>query len=420
MQIINNEKEFLEWVKDSPLNKTIFEKTYYSVGVNMLKLSNIKLSNLNLSEKEFSSTEFESCIFDKCKLENTLFHNCTFINCIFKECSLYEIKFIEIDLINCPIEQCDVVDVEIADGIIRKLKFNNCSEILDLQLRSGQERDISFINSYISFLNVEHIEEKYKEKLNFNDCLINNSKFDRIDFTKSVFKNCSLSLNAFNNCILSEYTLAENNETPSHEYNFIDIRTIIISSNQTLSILQSLFGIHNSEIKEYLIGMTSEIIFQSIFISYSFKDKDFAHIINEELNRRGIITFMWEKDAPGGKQLKDIMKEGIRDKDRVLFIASKNSLKSRACHYELTQGRKKQEEIWEEVLFPIHIDNYLFELERSQIRPLEKQLEYWENIEELKSLNSIDFTKFSAPQRSLGNEFDKVLLKLIKGLRKDK
>ena len=164
--------------------------------------------------------------------------------------------------------------------------------------------------------------------------------------------------------------------------------------------------------------MTSKIEFQSIFISYSFKDKKFAQRINGELIRRGILTYLWENDSPGGKPLKEIMSEGVRDKDRVLFIASINSLKSQACHFELTEGRKKQERTWDNVLFPIHIDDYLFELDEESIRPKDKQEEYWKNITELKNLNSLSFIDLIDLSMGTKVEFEKQLMRLIKGLRK--
>ena len=112
------------------------------------------------------------------------------------------------------------------------------------------------------------------------------------------------------------------------------------------------------------------------------------------------------------------MSEEVKAKDRVLFIASAHSLKSEACHFELTEGRKKQEEAWEDVLFPIHIDDYLFELEKESIRPKEKQNEYWKNITELRELNSLSFSDFVNSSSSNKVNFENQLMRLIKGLRK--
>jgi len=167
-------------------------------------------------------------------------------------------------------------------------------------------------------------------------------------------------------------------------------------------------------------GLTSKIEFQSVFISYSFKDKEFAKKINNELVNKGIFTTLWEKDSPGGKPLKEIMSKGVDEKDRVLFIASKDSLKSPACHFELSGGRRKQEKIWEDVLFPIHIDDYLFKIKKENIRPIEIQNEYWNNILELRNLNSIDFSQFTDQLNYNKRSFDNLIFRMLKGLRKVK
>ena len=107
--------------------------------------------------------------------------------------------------------------------------------------------------------------------------------------------------------------------------------------------------------------------------------------------KKVLLHFFGRKIHPGGKPLTKIMAEGVKEKDRVLFIASLDSLRSKACQFELSEGRTKQEKLWEDVLFPIHIDNYLFSVEKNNIRPKEMQDEYWKNITELRSLISLDF-----------------------------
>jgi hypothetical protein len=80
------------------------------------------------------------------------------------------------------------------------------------------------------------------------------------------------------------------------------------------------------------------------------------------------------------------MSGNIKKHDKILFIASANSIKSKACQYELSEGRKKQGSSWETVFFPIHIDDFLFTVKKSQIRPTSMTEEYWENIKELKRI----------------------------------
>ncbi len=326
----------------------------------------------------------------------------------------------ESDLINTKFINCIIAELELCDIVIKDSGFIDCRDILDLTIRGNWKRSLSFQNCYIAFLDIKPIENDNSEKFEYIDCIINDSSFDRIDFIKSKFINCSLSVNQFSSCLLSSSTFFENNSTPGFEYNLIDLRTILNSENQPTAILENIFGIHNSDIKEYVYGLTSKIEFQSIFISYSFKDKDFAKRINDELIRKGIMTFLWEKDSPGGVTLKEIMSGNINAKDRILFIASKDSLKSTACQFELSEGRRKQNLTWENVLFPIHIDNYLFDLKKEQIKPIEVQDEYWKNICELRNLNSLDFGKFYKDSLHDTSGYENLIYRLIKGLRKGK
>ncbi|MES1181709.1 MAG: TIR domain-containing protein [Flavobacterium sp.] len=85
------------------------------------------------------------------------------------------------------------------------------------------------------------------------------------------------------------------------------------------------------------------------------------------------------------------MAQEIREYDFFLFISSKNSLKSESCHFELNVARSVYHESWKRMLIPIHIDNFLFEVNDCEI-PLHNRKLFWNNIVELKELNSIDFS----------------------------
>jgi len=159
--------------------------------------------------------------------------------------------------------------------------------------------------------------------------------------------------------------------------------------------------------------MTTKMEYKKIFISYSFKDQAFARALNDTLKKNGVKTFLWENDAPGGEYLEDIMYKNVYNHDVMLFIASEHSLKSKACQFELSTGRKKQEENWNNIFFPIHIDHYLFEVRQNQIRPLDKAEEYWKNIEELKRMNSQDFSLYSALPKDKTIDFEKMVVQKI-------
>ena len=85
------------------------------------------------------------------------------------------------------------------------------------------------------------------------------------------------------------------------------------------------------------------------------------------------------------------MSENIRDFEKFLFIASENSLKSVACHYEIEKAREKYESTWKEIFVPIHIDNFLFEVKKVDI-PSKDRNRYWKNIKQIREFRAIDFT----------------------------
>jgi uncharacterized protein YjbI with pentapeptide repeats len=416
---IKDNIEFLEWItkSDSKFERKRFDKRYCRPLENTLYLNELKLKDIDIDDRHFECIEFKNCSFENCDFTSSFITHSRLENCSFKKCRFTWSKFLEVDLFYCKFEECIITGLELGDVEFKETLFIDCSEILDLLLRGQSNRSLSFKNCYLHFFDIEPIDAQSVEKFEFIDCIIKESSFDRIDFSKSQFKDCDLSLIQFSSCTLNESTFSGFNQCPGNEFNLIDIRTILNSDHLSSNLLEKLFGIHNSEIKEYLLGLTSKIEFQSVFISYSFCDKAFAKRINDELKRKGIFTFLWEKDSPGGQPLKKIMSSEVKARDRILFIASSNSLKSEACQFELTEGIKKQNQTWNEVLFPIHIDNFLFEVEKDQIRPIEKQDEYWKNIEELRRMNSLSFIQFL--DSDIDNfEFDRQIFRLIKGLRK--
>jgi len=192
----------------------------------------------------------------------------------------------------------------------------------------------------------------------------------------------------------------------------------VLDTNENLDSITKALSIF-SHVKYLKKGEEFNLFSQynSVFISYSLVDAEFAQRLNTILNDNGINTFLWEVDAPYGKSLKKIMIENINKYDKLLFIASTNSIKSPACQFELTNGRLKQDKLWQNILFPIHIDNFLFEIEKYNIRPINKQDEYWLNITELKALNSADFSKYTGNEYNK-QEFIEKTLKLIENLKK--
>ncbi|MEL1243729.1 TIR domain-containing protein [Flavobacterium sp. DGU11] len=378
---------------------------------------------------DFHSIEFKKVKFKRCEFEGIWGFYCLLQECEFEDCSFRNCRFshLELDWNAVYFLRCYFRNIEIDEGCAFNLTFdechlNNCSFISLIP-----SENIRFYNSNIDdslFQSMQHYE--YDEVVNrddefidilFQDCNLTSTNFHRMDFKNGRFVDSILYKVGFMDCVLETESFILNKELQYGSYASMDFQTILQSEDIGQKTLSYYFNIKNKvNLKEIISGMTTQKNFSTVFISYSFKDSDFAKKIAERLNNHGIRTFIWEKDAPGGKPLEEIMTSNISAHDKLLFIASKNSIRSRACQFELTTARKKQEASWENVFFPISIDNYLFEIKKINIRPIELANEYWENIEEIKRVNTLDFSAFKSKDYS-ERDFDELVQKIIDGLQ---
>jgi len=380
-------------------------------------IDNENFKDINFSNSQITAFDFVNCSFDNCDFTDSTICSCLFKECSFINTDLTFLKVFESEFESTIIKNCNCGLLHIADCTLKKTQYINCLEIMDAYFRNRIYEEVIFKDSNIQHCKFEGLSIPDTPQIEFSNCLITHNYFASLDLKEFRFSNSSqLNLNVFQNCKIQENTFDNSLKTTGQEYNSIDFSTINKSVKINDKSLKTLFGILNSDIKNYIFGLTNEVKLQSVFISYSFKDKDFANKINNSLKSNGVITFLWENDAPGGKRLKNIMKENVNRFDRVLFIASEHSLRSEACQFELSEGRKKQEKLWRDIYFPIHIDNYLFEVEKEDIRPIEMQDEYWENIQELKHLNSVDFSVLI--ENPDENKYDSMIYNLVRDLKK--
>ncbi|MBB2148932.1 toll/interleukin-1 receptor domain-containing protein [Pedobacter gandavensis] len=347
---------------------------------------------------------FKGCKFTNCIFENIFgfflyFKDCEFHNCDFRNSRFSHGQFSWTGL---QFEKCRFRNVEIDEGDLDNAWFYDCY-IVGLIFLGETMFNVNWDRCHIEnsqFQSVtyysegENIEETVND-LCFNDCEIVFSHFISSDFRNSKFDGCRIYLSSFVDCVLSNSTFELGENPNNHNYASIDFQSILKSELSDQQVLKEYFNIKTPHFKEYIQNISNEIAYRTIFISYSFKDGIFAKAVSDILQKHGATCFLWEKDAPGGVYLEDIMKKNVQEHETLLFISSQHSLKSKACQFELSQGRKKQEETWNNTLFPIHIDNFLFEVQENQIRPVTMQKEYWENICELRRTNSKDFSSYS-------------------------
>ena len=374
--------------------------------------------------KNITGISMQGCKFVECVFENIwgfywVFGGCEFVNCEFRNSRITHLEMHWNDL---EFKHCVFKNIQIDEGCIFNIYFNNCQfynfTLMDMNPMEGIHfMDCYIENSqfkYLCYYNKDDKIEKGFIDLQYYNCHIEASLFTKVDFRNSMIYDTVLLQVAFVDCKILPNSIIKTKKLKHESFASIDFQSIL-KSNFNDKTLQEYFNINDPLIKDTINKITTKVEYKRVFISFSFKDIKFAKRLHRELSGRGVICFFWMKDAPPGEPLEDIMTSNIKATDKILFIASEQSIKSPACQFEISQGRKKQEETWEDILFPIHIDNYLFEVEKNKIRPVDKADEYWKNIEELRRINSADFKKFNK-ERIDGKGFKESVGKIVSQL----
>lgn len=145
----------------------------------------------------------------------------------------------------------------------------------------------------------------------------------------------------------------------------IDIETLRRSGPLPQKFLRG-FGLKGGRIIDILSQSETPPDCYSAFISYSHADKAFARKLYRTLQDRGVACFLDEHQLLPGDDLHEGIDQGIRQWDKVLLCASKQSLKSWWVDSEINRAFQKEAQIMKErerkvlVLIPLNLDGFLF------------------------------------------------------------
>jgi hypothetical protein len=106
-----------------------------------------------------------------------------------------------------------------------------------------------------------------------------------------------------------------------------------------------------------ILSETSEG-YESVFISYSMRDQQFADFLYDKLHHSGIRAWYAPKEMEGGKTVIEQVRSAIHTHDRVLLVLSKNSLGSNWVSNEIRLAYKREREGAQRVLFPIRLVSF--------------------------------------------------------------
>jgi uncharacterized protein YjbI with pentapeptide repeats len=119
-------------------------------------------------------------------------------------------------------------------------------------------------------------------------------------------------------------------------------------------------------VPEALITYTHSLVntpfdFYSCFISYSEHDREFAERLHTDLEAKHVRCWLFSEDAKWGETVWGEIDRGIKRYDKLVVVCSENSLQSPAVLREIERGLQREDREKKNVLFPIRIDDYIFD-----------------------------------------------------------
>jgi uncharacterized protein YjbI with pentapeptide repeats len=140
----------------------------------------------------------------------------------------------------------------------------------------------------------------------------------------------------------------------------IDIRTLQRSGHLPLAFLRGV-GFPDALI-EYLPSLLGQAIqHYSCFISYASADEAFARRLHADLQDKGVRCWFAPEDMKIGAKILDTLDDAIRLRDKVLLVLSEASIASEWVEDEVTKAFEEERQRSGVVLFPVRVDNAVFE-----------------------------------------------------------
>jgi uncharacterized protein YjbI with pentapeptide repeats len=121
----------------------------------------------------------------------------------------------------------------------------------------------------------------------------------------------------------------------------------------------------------------------SAFISFAEQDETFARMLHDHLRKNGVRVWFAPEDLRIGQTIEESIDQAIQDFDKVILVLSKNSIDRAWVRHEFERAAQREKIQRRSVLFPIRLDDAVFETTEQWAYDLRKRhigdFRNWEN-----------------------------------------
>lgn len=221
---------------------------------------------------------------------------------------------------------------------------------------ASEFRNVSFHFADLSFSDFNHVT---LENVDISEADLHCAKFHHTGFFNVNFSHVTLYKTEFYDVDLRTVAGLESASHVAHSY--IDLDTIYQSKGQIPESFLRGCGVPEDFIKLIPSLTAQPFEFYKCFISHSSLDLDFCKRLHADLQNEGVRVWFFPEDARTGRGVWDEIDRSIKIYDKLMVVCSENSLNSGPVLREIERALQREDREHKHILFPIKIDDYLFE-----------------------------------------------------------
>ncbi len=323
-----------------------------------------ELNNIDLSETNLSGINFNSVNLSGTSLYGT-------------------------DLDSAWLNYADLTDANLMAANLEWAELNNAdlteANLSSSNLRNCDLRDAILCEAKLSRANLENTDltrakliEAYLPEANLSGADLSEADLNRADLAGAHLSDVILKETDLTNAYFGSTKIACNlsvakglDETKHYTGSHVSTASILSFSDKLPEVFLRGCGLSDEEIAHYRRRINCPNKYYSCFISYNTKDEDLASKLHSDFQKAGIRCWKWDHDARTGETLWSEITRGINEHDKLVLIASRNSLQSPAVNREIERAIEKEDELKKlkttgkysgntNVLFPVKVDEYIF------------------------------------------------------------
>lgn len=188
---------------------------------------------------------------------------------------------------------------------------------------------------------------------------LNGANLSRADLRSADLTGATLGYTVFGNVDLSR---TKGLESVSHTSpSTLGVDTLYLSGGKIPEVFLLGCGLPESMITlaKSLVGKPNR--YYSAFISYAHADAHFAQLLHEHLQKNGVRVWFAPEDLKIGDAIEDAIDQAIRVHDKLILVLSKDSIGRAWVRHEYTRAVEKEKQEKRIVLFPLRLDDAVFE-----------------------------------------------------------